>query len=54
MSLVYVRNGVVVGEVYPLSDNSGRYGYLHYEADFGYEGMDTEEEAIAALINHED
>lgn len=43
------KKGEEIGEVYPLKYADGEFGMFSYAKDYGYEGMDTEEEAINEL-----
>jgi hypothetical protein len=47
--VIKTKKGRKVGEIYPLEYEDGSWGCFHYNADRGYEGMDSEKEALEAL-----
>jgi hypothetical protein len=47
--VIKTKKGRKVGEIYPLENWSDHWGCFHYNADRGYEGMESAEEALEAL-----
>jgi hypothetical protein len=47
--VIKTKKGRKVGEIYPLEYEDGSWGCFHYNADRGYEGMESEKEALEAL-----
>jgi hypothetical protein len=47
--VIKTKKGRKEGEIYPLEYEDGSWGCFHYNADRGYEGMESEKEALEAL-----